>query len=51
MSGIPFGGCRHGCLEVLRFGELLDVDAADLRQLVLEGGEFGAACHVVGQLL
>ncbi len=38
-----------GCCEVFGFGEFFDVDAADLGQFVLEGGEFGAAGHVVGE--
>ena len=43
----------HAALRCCHDGvvfRVLDVDAADLGQLVLERGEFGATRHVVGQL-
>src|SRR5690606_22524766 len=51
MSGLSFRCCGGGGRDGAVPGQFLGVDAADLRQLVLEGGQFGAARHVVGEFL
>src|SRR5690606_22868278 len=49
MSGLSFRCCGGGGRDVVVPGQFLGVDAAELRQVVLEGGRYGAARHVVGE--